>query len=285
MSLTEVFQTVDENVLQHVLVWLGPKDLATLCSLSRKWYQAASSNYYWKRIVKRYARELYEEKVKERRGERSRVSSLSSINWKELYALSLLEPMVGEVLEVKDTYGIWSVARVLSKLDRHCFLVYFEGWNELTWTYWLHKEGDADIIRPLTENCPGIGGGGSIDSVQKFQALLQRVHTKLLGQADRTSSWYPPTRTSGHPYPHLYQQGQGNVFQLQIKDVEAWEKLQVQKPFKTCYQLAQELKEEKEKEKACRPNDQTQAANLSKDEGKMGQESQQHMQGGEGVSY
>lgn len=69
-------------------------------------------------------------------------------------------PRVGEVFEVRDSYENWAVARVFAKFDQDRFLIHFEGWGE-SWYFYLHRQRDADRIRPLTHDCPGLGSAVS----------------------------------------------------------------------------------------------------------------------------
>jgi len=69
------------------------------------------------------------------------------------------ELLIGDCLEVRDTHGLWSVARIVACIDDEqngpLALVHFEGWSA-SWLMWLSRAFDLQHVRPLGE-LRGIG--------------------------------------------------------------------------------------------------------------------------------
>ncbi|KAL6053377.1 hypothetical protein QOT17_018024 [Balamuthia mandrillaris] len=320
LMLQECFQTADENLFLHVLCHLGPKDLCSLCQVSRQWCMVASSDFYWKRLVKRDIRELYDKVRQEQRegGEHSKfvllrrqgiggrkrkriaTSSLTlegakqeeggfpgegresgelgdwkirgpeedekeqhadKFCWKDVYKAYALSPpyTVGDCVEVLDSFNIWSVARVFARIEPHLMLIHFEGWGG-GWYYWLHLEEDAHLIRPLTPECPGLGlffsrSEGALKNEQEFNIQLNYVRDKIIGGGTGASNWLKPQLGRGQ-LPSLYRNLSQTHLQIAIPkgtDLRDWvNKQQPKKPFRTCYEIAEEVQERRRKEEAAK---------------------------------
>mmetsp|Transcript_3707 Transcript_3707/g.12360 ORF Transcript_3707/g.12360 Transcript_3707/m.12360 type:complete len:255 (+) Transcript_3707:101-865(+) len=153
---------------------------------------------------------------------------------------------VGDCLEIVDTYGILSVARVLARLESPSagplLLVHFEGWSE-RWQVWVHRLHDRARIMPLSMEMRGVGSRGT-HTEESFEATLKEVQGRLL---QGRSAWPAPSgsthRHGGWPQPYKMPASAEvgaapSDFVAEIQDPNAWLSLQLQIPFLPCSQLA-----------------------------------------------
>lgn len=122
---------------------------------------------------------------------------------------------IGDCLEVKDTHGLWSTARVAATLvvppHGPLILIHFEGWSN-AWFMWLSPQFDADRIRTLS-TCPGIGRFGP-HTKESFHEKLQWCRAKLCAGA---SDWGV---TGGKERTHPFKSGE--KMRVTITDPMEW---------------------------------------------------------------
>ena len=63
--------------------------------------------------------------------------------------------LIGDLLEARDTYGLWSAARVVATFQHHehgpLLCVHFEGWP-VQWLMWISRKHDLKRLRALPED-------------------------------------------------------------------------------------------------------------------------------------
>ena len=142
--------------------------------------------------------------------------------------------MVGDVLEVRDTHGIWSTGRLVARVNDlrlgPLLLFHFEGWS-LTWLMWLSPIYDAERLRPLTPACPGIGSAGA-HTGESFAAVVAHA-TELMTHVP--SEWRTTTGRE-RTYPFRGTLTHPSSFVL----VPDWQQHQPldNRPFQSCHELA-----------------------------------------------
>lgn len=146
-----------------------------------------------------------------------------------------LRPLIGDCLEVRDTHGLWATARVvaivLDEVQGLLLLVHFEGWSQ-EWLMWLSMAHDADRLRALTPQCPGIGNAGP-HGERSFNAVVEAAHERI---ASGFSTWAPTSgaeRTA--PYRNSIRGDESTYFRLRTTTPPS---VVPRRPFQTCEQLA-----------------------------------------------
>lgn len=146
-----------------------------------------------------------------------------------------LRPLIGDCLEVRDTHGLWATARVvaivLDEVQGLLLLVHFEGWSQ-EWLMWLSMAHDADRLRALTPQCPGIGNAGP-HGERSFNAVVVAAHERI---ASGFSTWAPTSgaeRTA--PYRNSIRGDESTYFRLRTTTPPS---VVPRRPFQTCEQLA-----------------------------------------------
>lgn len=146
-----------------------------------------------------------------------------------------LRPLIGDCLEVRDTHGLWATARVvaivLDEVQGLLLLVHFEGWSQ-EWLMWLSMAHDADRLRALTPQCPGIGNAGP-HGERSFNAVVEAAHERI---ASGFSTWAPTSgaeRTA--PYRNSVRGDESTYFRLRTTTPPS---VVPRRPFQTCEQLA-----------------------------------------------
>lgn len=146
-----------------------------------------------------------------------------------------LRPLIGDCLEVRDTHGLWATARVvaivLDEVQGLLLLVHFEGWSQ-EWLMWLSMAHDADRLRALTPQCPGIGNAGP-HCERSFNAVVEAAHERI---ASGFSTWAPTSgaeRTA--PYRNSIRGDESTYFRLRTTTPPS---VVPRRPFQTCEQLA-----------------------------------------------
>lgn len=119
---------------------------------------------------------------------------------------------MGDCLEVQDTHGLWSVARVIEAVDDSALgplcLVHFEGWSA-SWLMWVHRQHDAERVRPLGAThgggrtadgqvrLPGIGSRGE-HTAASLRAIVREAHARL---QEPTTRWPATGGSTYRTYP------------------------------------------------------------------------------------
>jgi hypothetical protein len=142
---------------------------------------------------------------------------------------------IGDCMEVRDTHGLWAVARVVGTLFHGSFgpllLVHFEGWSN-AWCMWLHHHHDGHRVRPLSSRRPGIGSRGA-HTEASFAQILADVRHRLTD--DNPSTW---PRTGGRERTLPF--ASRRTMTVALRDVEAWLGSQppLRQPFTPCEDLS-----------------------------------------------
>lgn len=146
-----------------------------------------------------------------------------------------LLPLVGTAIEVRDTHGIWSTARVIMPvIDRvhgPLLLVHFEGWSA-SWLMWFSPVDERDRFRVLSL-CPGIGSRGNVD--QGFFDEMLRL------SLNRIQSGFRWPQTSGHERTKPFLTTNTYVPSFQGGEVafDTWYRMLRRVPIQDCSDLAE----------------------------------------------
>ncbi|KAL1520584.1 hypothetical protein AB1Y20_022160 [Prymnesium parvum] len=146
------------------------------------------------------------------------------------------ELLIGDCLEVRDTHGLWSVARIVACIDDEqngpLALVHFEGWSASS-LMWLSRAFDLQHVRPLGE-LRGIGSLGA-HTEASFRQIVRVAHEHIL----EGRVWTPTGGSAHQTYPFARSNtrlfvpvGRGAPLDVQLRAMQA------RVPFASCVQLA-----------------------------------------------